>query len=265
MYYRRIPLWGFALLLLISENLHADESRPFLIAIPSFPPFYFAPQSENATGSAKKGIAILYVDALAKKLDFPVEVRHIPYARIANSLENGEIDGAIMFKNREVENTAQYIGPVSTSKVMIYPAKDVSIKTYQDLYKMNHIAVVRGANFDNRFDNDDHLMKYFVKDYTQGVSMFKRKRADGIIGALEGLDYNLKQANITASEYGQRVYLSDKEVWLHISNTSSYVNEVPTLSSAVKSLYQPYLFYSLYMSELSNNDSFRIGDIPLIK
>lgn len=243
----------------------ATEQAPFLIAIPSFPPFYFSHHSIEAQEFNRRGIVVLYVEKLAENVDFPLKIVHIPYARIGSSLEKGEIDGAIMFKNKDVERFAQYIGPVSSSKVMIYPAKHVSIETYQDLYKLNSIAVVRGANFDNRFDNDKQLEKYFVKDYTQGVSMFKRKRADGIIGALEGMDYNLNKANISPTAYGQPVYLSDKEVWLHISNTSPYIKDAPVLAKAIDKLYEPYLFYSLYMSELTNTGRSRLGDIRLIQ
>lgn len=235
------------------------------MAIPSFPPFYFAPHSIEAREFNRKGIAALYVDNLAKQVNFPIHIIHIPYARITSSLEKGEIDGAIMFKNKEVKHAAQYIGPISSSKVVIFPQKNTPIKTYQDLYALKSIAVVRGANFDNRFDNDEHLDKYFVRDYTQGVKMFKRKRAGAIIGALEGLDYSFRKADLFETDYGEPVYLSDKEVWLHVSNTSSYAQQAAKLSNAINRLHEPYLFYSLYMSELANKNLSRLGDITLIK
>ncbi|WP_207611470.1 transporter substrate-binding domain-containing protein [Alteromonas sp. 5E99-2] len=235
------------------------------MAIPSFPPFYFPPHSIEAREFNRKGISVLYVENLAKQVNFPIQIVLIPYARISSSLEKGEIDGAIMFKNEDAKNKVQYIGPVSSSKVVIFPEKNRPIRTYQDLHTLNSIAVVRGANFDNRFDNDEQLDKYFVRDYTQGVKMFKRKRAEGIIGALEGLDYSFRKAGVFETDHGEPVYLSDKETWLHVSNNSSYAKQTEELSNAVEHLYAPYLFYSLYASELENNALSRIGDITLIK
>ena len=235
-------------------QLYAQQKDALKLAIPSFPPFYFA-SNQAADSATPKGLVIDYVGLLQQNLDFPLEIVHIPYARIIPSIRSGAIDGALMFKNSELKDDVAYLGAVSKAKIIVLSRKNMPINTYDDLHALKSIAVIRGASFQTKFDTDDNLQKYLVKDYPQAIRMFSRGRADAVIGAFEGLDHFLKQGQLLPSQFAKPYYLCDQEVWFHLSVNSPFIARQQQIQAAIDALYSTYLYRELYRNQLGSGES----------
>ncbi len=209
---------------------------------PSFEPFYFLDKKKLC-----KGVAVATFEQITEPTNLLFKYVPYPYARVLHSLKAGRLDVALIFKNSALIEHVDYIGPVSKSKVVVVTNNRNSINTYEDLSNLKAIAVIRAANFDNKFDNDNALPKVQVESYEQAIKMFKLGRVDGVVGSIVGLDYQLRIQNVDVNILSRAYVLGEKEWWLHLSKKSLFKNIKLPLSLAVKNNYQDDLIYQTYL------------------
>ncbi len=217
------------------------------VSVPSFAPFYFVSDKQQC-----QGIAVEILKKITEQTIDSVQLLNYPYARIIRSLESGQLDLALIFKNSSISDSVYYIGPVSQSKVIVLTHQSKPIKHYSELSKLSAIAVIRNAQFENKFDNDDTLTKVAVESYQQAIKMFKLGRVDAVVGSLVGLDYELRAQKLSVDMLGQAFVLGKKEWWLHLSKKSAYQHLLPTLTLAAKNAYQADLIYQSYLNYIKN-------------
>lgn len=212
----------------------------------------FAPFNSFVGMSQCQGASMMALQNIFKKLNVDVELINYPYARILHSIKSAQFDIALIFKNNSIEEYVDYIGPVSHSEIIIISQKNKPIKKYQDLTSLNNIAVIRNAQFEAKFDNDQALNKISVDSYQQAINMFKHKRVDAVIGSKVGLDYAFQQSNINKSLLNHAYQLGHKEWGLHLSKKSQFQQIKPLLVKAVKDVYQIDLIHRLYQKQLKH-------------
>lgn len=221
-----------------------------IFSSPSFAPFYFPNETDLC-----KGIVFNAFSEIAAQISLSFEFIPYPYARILHSLKTKQLDIALMFKNADLFNYVDYIGPVSKSKVVVLTHSQQPINQYADLSKLYAIAVIRTANFEDTFDNDESLNKVSVESYAQAIKMFNLGRVDAVVGSVIGLDYELRAQQLDVNMLTKAYVLGEKEWWLHVAkSTSSVLKE--QLHSSVKKHYQADLIYKLYqqyIEECANN------------
>jgi len=174
------------------------------------------------------------------------DVQDYPYARVIESMKNGRLDVAIIFKNKSIKNFVTYVAEVSKSKVIIIPSRRFDLNSYEDLYSLHSIAVLRNASFERHFDSDDELNKFTMIDYEQGLKMMVLGRMDAIVGSKSGLEESINSLEIDSSKFGNPFILNNKEWWLHVSTKSKYQYLIPELKKAVRLISSDNLVYSLY-------------------
>ena len=237
----------FATILLVvitTSSLSYADVNKLSISVPSFPPFDSFVENPHCIG-----ISVLALQEVTKNLRLQLELISYPYTRILYSLQTGELDLALIFKNNAIAKDVEYIGPLSLSKVVVLTKKRIKILRYNDLYKLKNIAVVRNAQFNDRFDKDNALNKVSVDSYEQAIRMLKANRIDGVIGSMVGIEYALRQYNMDATLMENAFHLGDKEWGLHLSKKSPFISLLPLLTTAVKANYQKYLIYQLYQQQ----------------
>ena len=246
MFYRFI-IYQVLLGCLFTSHLVFSFENPLTVSVPSFAPFYFISDDEEC-----QGVAVAALQTITAKIAEPTKMFFLPYARIIHSLEYGQLDLALVFKNNYLANSVDYIGPVSNSKVVVLTHLSQPINQYSELHKLNTIAVIRGAKFEDKFDNDNTLNKFPVESYNQAIKMFKLGRVDAVIGSLVGLDYEMRAQNLDVSILDKSFQLGEKEWWLHLSKNSSYQYLLPQLTLAVDKNYQPDFIYQTYLKHIKN-------------
>ncbi|WP_236701256.1 substrate-binding periplasmic protein [Thalassomonas viridans] len=215
--------------------------------MPPFPPFALKNSSILCQGISKR-----ILNLIGHQANIHFQYKDYPYARILHSLTAGSLDVALIFKNESVKDVVQYIGPVARSKVVVLSRHPQQLKQYQDLQKLNAIAVIRKAQFEAKFDRDEGLNKVSVENYLQGVNMFNAGRVDAVVGSKEGLEYAMLQLDHDTGLLEQAFYLGDKTWWLHVSEQSQAQVLAPVLQQAVERLPQTDRIYELFEREKSN-------------
>ncbi|ARU56238.1 family 3 extracellular solute-binding protein [Oleiphilus messinensis] len=208
--------------------------------LPAFPPFAYP---DEAT---ERGVVVDIYKMLEKELKVKIDIKYYPYPRVVRSMRNGDLDVAIIFKNDTLSSDVTYVGEVSKSKVVIIPRKGVSVDCYEDLYKLNDIAVVRRANYEPRFDSDSKLNKVPVLDYVLGMRMMMANRMDAIIGSQSGLQETIHTIGSDWTALGEPFLLSEKEWWVHLSRKSPHQELAPIIKKKLEAIYKKDLVWELY-------------------
>ena len=233
------------LALTVTNNVsYANESK-LKVSVPDFPPFSGFNENKYCAGAS-----VLAIQAVLESLDVTIEIASYPYARILHSLKTGELDLALILHNSAIENDAIYIGPLSLAKIILITPSGTSIRCYNDLYQLKNIAVIRHAQFNEQFDQDNALHKITLDSYDQAISMLKMNRIDGVIGSKIGLEYALRQQGMDLNLISNAFELDTKELGLHLAKKSSFITLLPLLTSAVENNYQQDLLYQLYQHQI---------------
>lgn len=240
------PLTIYLFLGLSFAHFFAQGSQATIalkVGVPAFPPFAYLDENNQLSGAM-----VDYFDLLEQDTGYRFDIILEPYSRVIADVKQGKLDLAVIFRNAQLEGYADFIGPVSKSKVIVLPQAEKNLVDYDQLLLLDHIGVVRGASFAKRFDEDALLKKLSISDYAQGLNLLHLNRVDAVVGSLEGLEYNILASGKALEDYGQPLLLTEKEYWLHFSNLSSYRHIVPRLKQAIDKLYQADLIYQLYRS-----------------
>ena len=225
-------------------SLASDKSINF--SVPPFSPFNGFDEQPKC-----KGVGVLAIEKVIINLEEDFTLALLPYARILNSLKTGQLDLAILFKNNTVAENIEYIGPLSMAKVLVITQSGTTVKHYKDLYQLDSIGVIRSAQFNNRFDQDELLKKVNVNSYSQAVKLLKLKRINAVIGSKIGLEYALYHENMSNELIADAFYLGDKELGLHLSKKSPLISNLPLIKNAVKSAYQANLTEQIYRQQMN--------------
>lgn len=234
----------FITLLIFSSSVFAQDSK-LQVSVPSFAPFNSFTENPNCSGAS-----IIALQKITENLNIDLEFIEYPYARILHALESADLDLALIFKNSSIKNAADYLGPVSYSKVVIISQPHIKIDIYDDLYALNNIAVIRNAQFEEKFDQDAKLNKANVDNYKQAVNMLKHGRVDAVIGSLVGIEYALHQEKMSKEFLAQSFSLGKKEWGLHLAKESKFFKLKPRLIEAVNQNYQADLIHQLYQQQV---------------
>jgi len=237
---------AFVLLALtMIHSLSFANDKYLSYSVPPFTPFNgFNDQPQC------KGVGVLAIEKVMSDLNMPLKVASFPYARILNSLKTGELDLALLFKNNTVTENVEYIGPLSMAKIFILTQPNNTIRQYKDLYQLSSIAVIRSAQFNQKFDQDKRLNKVSVSSYNQAIRLLKLNRIDAVVGSEIGLEYALYQEKMEENIMANAFYLGAKELGLHLAKKSSFISMKALLEEAVKEAYQDNLIEQLYRQQM---------------
>ena len=100
----------FTLLFITITNGYSKET--LRVSLPYFLPFY---DQHNLN----KGVVYEIFNRLAKITDIKFEIIPLPYNRMLNHLEKGDLDAVIIFKNESLTKSAHFLSKVSESEVSI--------------------------------------------------------------------------------------------------------------------------------------------------
>jgi len=236
------------ILLLLTITFPVSAGAQLTVSLPSFPPFSYLSQSQS---DGCQGVTEKLITRLGSKANLDLKIIEYPYARIIHYLRKGELDMALIFRNESLMGDVDYLGPVTTSKILVLTANNHPLTHYRDLKHLTSIAVIRKANFHARFDQDQEIRKIPVENYAQGLKMFQNGRVDGIIGSQLGLEYAMAQVNMDIHLLRQAFHLGNRDWWLHFSKKSPHRKLIPRLQQAIEEIYPANLDLNMFKQVLS--------------
>ena len=122
--------------------------------------------------------------------------------------------------------------------------------SYQDLYRLKGIAVIRKARYNNRFDHDDQLKKVLVENYVHGFKMLRAGRVDAVIGSDLGLRFGMRKLAIDTGILNRALYIGDKEWWQHLSTSFNDPQLLSRLQCGIDNIYQPDLPAAIFKQQV---------------
>jgi ABC-type amino acid transport substrate-binding protein len=171
------------------------------------PPYGIERPDQTVSGS-NHDIAELIAAKAGVTFDYRLE----PLARLISDIKGAKLDLMIMIPNDE---TRQQFGlaDIMPNNTVVLTKAGSPIAQYADL-KGKTVAVLRGANYDQRFSTDDDIKKYEVDSYAIGLRMTKGGRVDGMIGPDFGLYYQVLMEGMKRDEFASPLILNTRMLCL---------------------------------------------------
>jgi polar amino acid transport system substrate-binding protein len=146
-------------------------------------PPYRVVQTQAEGGPRFSGIYVDILFALAAETGLTVQFIEVPFARGFAMMQGGDAD-MLLGPNRtpEREQFMYYLeAPLpAESKALMVREDGPRIASYDDL-KGLRIAVLRAAQYFDRFDQDASLHKILAQDYAEALRLLGGRRADAVI------------------------------------------------------------------------------------
>ena len=182
---------------------------------------HHAPPLSYADNQARpSGLIIDILDVLAKELDFSLQIVPCPFSRCLKMVKEGKIDllGELIYTEARAKEL-EYVFPaymVLHSSFVFYALhnSDIKVENYQQLAD-KRIAVMRGAAYFSRFDQDESLQKVPVDTERVVVEMLLKGRVDLAISVEATADHSMGVLNQPSQRLKKLAYRYQDEILGH--------------------------------------------------
>lgn len=166
------------------------------------PPYMIGAGEEDADVS---GIDVEIVSEIARRMKLKIEYIKCTWARCLELMKSGEADLlSSVFKKPERELYMLYFyRPILEHLPVAFyflKGKNQSVNTYEDLYKLKSIGVLKGASYFEQFDKDSRIEKFEVASQDQLFPMLLSERLDAVAGYVPTENYQIQQGG-----FGDRI------------------------------------------------------------
>lgn len=225
-----IKVTSLSLLLSLLVSLPALASVSLQALIMETEPWGFY----NPQTGEPQGIWIDIANALEEQSGIPQDKRLAPYARVMESLAQGDADLSYLIQSPDRDEEVVHAGFLFNFGSVVQARSGVRLQSYDDL-KGLRIGVLQGIRLSPEFDQDDELYKVPVRNYETQINMLAAGRLDALSGNSLSLAYLQEQMQIE-DLLGERLVLQVTPVTLQVSRQSEYLNQIEPLTQAVNQL-----------------------------
>ena len=181
------------------------------------------------------GITYEIIQNLQKESKITIETKLLPYKRMLNSLELGEIDFGIFFLSDYSESFSEKLIAMYDLETVIIGKKNLKISNYDDLLKL-HLATPLGVNYNAQLAKDKQLKITRVRDYKNAILMLENNNIDALIGPKKIIKHQLKLLGMDINDFGTPYILTTNTAWIQFSDKSKKSQYKNTLINAAKKL-----------------------------
>jgi len=181
------------------------------------------------------GITYDIIQNLQIESNITIETKLLPYKRMLNSLELGEIDFSVFFLSDYSESFSEKLIAMYDLETVIVGKKSLKISSYDDLLKL-HLATPLGVNYNAQLAKDKQLKITRVKDYKNAILMLEHDNIDALIGPKKIIEHQLKLLNMDINNLGKPYVLITNTAWIQFSNKSEKSQYKSILINAAKKL-----------------------------
>jgi ABC-type amino acid transport substrate-binding protein len=217
------------MLLVIPGHSTAEELRIDTIQMP---PFGFVTKDGQNTG-------LLYdiSNRIAEETGLPYTNQIVPFARMVGELERGDADFSMFYRSTKNDQITIPVAALVPIKNIVIGVKGTQFDSLESLHG-KLVARVRGARYDEAFNQDDAIQKFDTIDYAQGITMLMNKRVDACIGPEIGLLFTAKQLGYAREDFGEPLVLNTKDLWVQYSKAAADDEKIAALKAAIDKLMQ---------------------------
>lgn len=212
-------------MLLISNGSHAAVAiTKVSLAVDHGPPYSQISESGEITGAI-----VDIFQLMQQQLDFKLELVGCPFSRCIRMLENGEVNamgGLILTPKRQ--KLMQFVTPpymVITSSFVFYARHEskLEINRYDDLYGKK-IAIMRGAAYFKRFNEDDKLIKVPVLTEKTAIDLLVKGRVDLVVGIESTTDHAMSVLNQPVNNLVKMQYRHSDTIYGFLALSKSFTD-----------------------------------------
>ncbi len=221
-------MMGVALLLMPGTELSAAE-RLRIDTVQMAPFGFFSKDGKS------RGFLYDVSNRIAEETGFSYENRIVPFARMLHELETGKADFSIFFRSQKNDQIIVPISPVFSLKNIVIGVKGANFDSLKSLHGKK-VARVRGAKYDESFDNDAEIEKVDTRDYSDGVKMVLHKRVDAAILPEIGFLFTLTQLGHSEKDFGEPLVLNTKKLWVQFARATADDKKIAALKAAIEKI-----------------------------
>lgn len=213
------------IMLLISNASQAAAAiAKVSLGVDHGPPYSHISESGEITG-----VIVDILQVMQQQLDFKLELVGCPFSRCIRMLEHGEVNamgGLILTPERQ--QLMQFVTPpymVMTSSFVFYARHEskLDIKSYDDLYGKK-IAIMRGAVYFKRFNEDDSLIKVPVLTEKTAIDLLIKGRVDLVVGIESTTDHAMSVLNQPANKLVKMDYRHSDAIYGYLAFSKQFAN-----------------------------------------
>ncbi|MCQ8879801.1 transporter substrate-binding domain-containing protein [Pseudoalteromonas shioyasakiensis] len=215
------------LALMCSFSIEAQTSAPTTkvsLAVDHGPPY-----SQISEDGEISGAIVDIFQEIQQQLGFKLELVGCPFSRCIRMLEQGEVNamgGLILTPKRQ--QLMHFVTPpymVITSSFVFYARHEsqLEIKRYDDLYGKK-IAIMRGAAYFKRFNEDDKLIKVPVLTENTAIDLLVKGRVDLVIGIESTTDHAMSVLNQPINKLVKMDYRHSDTIYGYLALSQSFHN-----------------------------------------
>ncbi len=207
----------------IAPDVNLPPDNVIRYAVFPAPPYMIGADDEN---TPMTGIDVEIVQEIARRLGREVVFVRCPWARCLELMKAGEADLlSSAYKRPEREEYMLYFGRpfLDTLPIAFYTLKEkkVVINSYEDIYRLESVGVLRGASYFEQFDQDTKVKKFEVASQDQLFPMLLAGRLDAIAGYVPTENYRIKVGGYAGQvELSNYMYAEQAFVYMTISKKS---------------------------------------------
>ena len=207
-----------AFVFLISMNFKAAaNSDTITLALHHNPPYSYTENTDKP-----KGVVIDILTPIAIELGLNLNVVQCPFARCIRLMRDNEVDimGSLM-RTPERERMLEFITPAymalySSFRFYSLAGADFTVSNYEDLQN-KRIAVVRGAVYFPRFDNDRDVIKVATTSEGHALDMLTKGRVDLMLAVEQTTDQSLEAMQIPAGAVMKHPFQDQEPILGHLA------------------------------------------------
>lgn len=212
---------------LIAVESHAQTKVPKVsIAVDHAPPY-----SQITSDGEISGAVVDIVRAMQEHLTFKIELVGCPFSRCIRMLEQGEVDamgGLILTPERQQKMVFVKPAYMALSSSFVFYARhksQLNIANYDDLYGKK-IAVMRGAAYFKRFNEDEKLLKVPVLTEQTAMELLLKERVDLVIAVEETADHAMSVLNQPSNKLVKMDYRYKDTIFGYLAFNKKFATNV---------------------------------------
>lgn len=187
------------------------------------------PYSQISADGEISGAVVDILEVIQQRLNFKLELVECPFSRCIRMLEQGEVNamgGLILTPKRQ--QLMHFVTPpymVITSSFVFYSRHEskLDIKSYDDLYDKK-IAVMRGAVYFKRFNEDEKLLKVPVLTESKAIDLLVKGRVDLVVGIESTADHAMSVLNQPVNNLVKMDYRHSDVIYGFLTLSNSFAN-----------------------------------------
>ena len=213
-------------------TMSSASSEPLRIDTIRVAPFGFVTDDGTSTG-------FLYElsNRLAEEAGLSSTNQIVPFATMLNRLKEGNSDVSLFFRSATNDPLVVPVSSLLSLTNVIRGRKGSTFDSLDSLHGKT-VARVRGARYDEAFNQDAAISKRDSQNYQESIQLLREHRVDAVILPDIGFLYTIKRLGYPLEEFGEPFILNSDELWIQYSKVSADADRIAALKAAAEGLLQ---------------------------